>query len=52
MFNDKILIYKEQLYKREEFLKQTIEDYEDLIARTGLSSDIEVEIDLFLLCFD
>jgi len=40
--SNKILTYKEQLYKREQFLQQTIEDYEDIIARTGLSSDIDV----------
>ena len=39
--DDKLLTYQEQLIKRRELLKQSLEDYEDLIERTGVRSSIE-----------
>ncbi|CAF0869418.1 unnamed protein product [Rotaria sordida] len=38
LLENKLLTYKEQLNKRKKLLKQSIEDYEELISRTGLSS--------------
>ena len=42
LLDDKLLTYKEQLQKREQLIKQSIEDYEEIIDRTGLSSSIEM----------
>jgi len=42
LLEDKILTYKEQIHKRKQLLKQSIEDYEELISRTGLQSLIDV----------
>ncbi|UJR07856.1 hypothetical protein I4U23_012139 [Adineta vaga] len=41
LLDDKLLTYKEQLNKREQLLKQSLDDYEDLLERTGLESSIE-----------
>ncbi|CAF1260531.1 unnamed protein product [Adineta ricciae] len=38
---DKLFLYKEQLNKRQQLLRQSLDDYEDLLHRTGLESSIE-----------
>jgi hypothetical protein len=38
------LSYNEQLIKREQLVKQSLDDYEDLLERTGLSSSIDIEM--------
>jgi hypothetical protein len=48
LLDDKLLTYKVQLIKRHELLQQSLDDYEDLLERTGLLSSIEVkQISLF-----
>ncbi|CAF1330707.1 unnamed protein product [Adineta steineri] len=42
LLENKIAIYKEQINKRKKLVKQSVEDYEDLILRTGLPSSIDV----------
>lgn len=42
LLENKLVAYKEQLNKRKQLLKQSVEDYEDLISRTGLLSSIDV----------
>lgn len=44
LLEDKLLTYKEQINKRQQLLKQSIEDYEELISRTGLQSLIDMLI--------
>ncbi|CAF1037891.1 unnamed protein product [Rotaria magnacalcarata] len=44
LLENKLLTYKEQLNKRNKLLKQSIDDYEDLMSRTGLSSAIDKSI--------
>ncbi|CAF5066790.1 unnamed protein product [Rotaria sp. Silwood1] len=44
LLDNKLLTYKEQLNKRKKLLKQSIEDYEELISRTGLSSLIDTSV--------
>ena len=53
LLEDKLITYKEQINKRKKLLQQSIEDYEDLISRTGLSSLIDVCIHycVFFFCF-
>ncbi|UJR38308.1 hypothetical protein I4U23_030978 [Adineta vaga] len=41
LLESKLLTYKEQLNKRKKLLKQSVEDYEELISRTGLPSSID-----------
>ncbi|CAF0861300.1 unnamed protein product [Adineta steineri] len=41
---DQLLAYEEQLIKREQLLKESMDDYEDLLERTGLSSTIETSL--------
>ena len=38
------MLYKEQLIKREQLVKQSLDDYEDLLERTGLSSSIDIKM--------
>ncbi|CAF2666978.1 unnamed protein product [Rotaria sp. Silwood2] len=44
LLENKLLTYKEQLNKRKKLLKQSIEDYEELISRTGLASLIDTSV--------
>ncbi|CAM4874743.1 unnamed protein product [Rotaria socialis] len=44
LFDDKISMYQEQLGKRRQLLKQLLDDYEDLLERTGLTSSIDTLI--------
>ncbi|CAF1524054.1 unnamed protein product, partial [Adineta ricciae] len=41
LLESKLLTYKEQLNKRKKLLKQSVEDYEELISRTGLPSAVD-----------
>jgi len=47
-----LLTYKEQINKREKLLKQSIEDYDDLVSRTGLPSLIDVCIENIFIYLD
>ncbi len=49
LLDDKLLTYKKQLIKRQELLQQLLDDYKDLLERTGLSSSIEVNKKFFFL---
>lgn len=51
LLDDKLLTYKEQLSKRQQLLKQSLDDYEDLLERTGLSSSIEVNLKFHCVLF-
>ena len=42
LLENKLITYKEQINKRKKLLQQSVDDYEDLILRTGLSSLIDV----------
>ncbi|CAF0804466.1 unnamed protein product [Rotaria sordida] len=44
LLDNKILIYKEQLIKRRQLIKQLFDDYKDLLERTGLSSSIDTSV--------
>jgi len=48
LLDDKLLTYKKQLIKRQELLQQLLDDYKDLLERTGLSSSIEVKLKFIL----
>ncbi len=44
-------MYKEQINKRKQLLKQSVEDYEELVSRTGLTSLIDVCTQIFSFLF-
>ncbi|CAF4969469.1 unnamed protein product [Rotaria sp. Silwood1] len=44
LLDNKMIVYQEQLIKRRQLIKQLLDDYEDLLERTGLSSSIEISI--------
>ncbi|CAF3117056.1 unnamed protein product [Rotaria sp. Silwood2] len=44
LLDNKMTLYKEQLIKRRQLVKQLLDDYEDLVERTGLSSSIETSV--------
>lgn len=47
---NKLSNYKEQINKRKKLRQQSVEDYEELILRTGLTSLLDVCIQLVFFC--